>query len=159
MCNLFRLSGQVLSDLIDQNYFYLFNLQAFVTAKSLNLFIPGGPRFEPMFRDMEFEGGDWDEFNDVSKVIVRVSIRTEYKIAFPHLYNCRPRKVWSAKYHEPMVLYVKCEDPDLPAFYFDKMLNPFLGGKDQSDLAAARELEDCGVCPKIMSPFLEVCPL
>jgi hypothetical protein len=30
---------------------------------------------------------DWNEFNDIDKVIIRQQIRTEYKVAFPHLYN------------------------------------------------------------------------
>ena len=44
--------AQLLSDLVDRNYFYLFDLNAFITAKSLNMCIPGGPKFEPLFRDM-----------------------------------------------------------------------------------------------------------
>merc|ERR1712070_999050 len=42
MSNLYRLAGQLLSDLVDKNYFYLFNVENFITAKSLNLCIPGG---------------------------------------------------------------------------------------------------------------------
>ena len=42
-----------MSDFGDRNYFYLFEPQSFVTAKSLNMCIPGGPKFEPMFRDMD----------------------------------------------------------------------------------------------------------
>merc|ERR1719482_759391 len=44
---LFRLSNQLLSDLVDKNYFYLFEKKAFYTAKALNMAIPGGPKFEP----------------------------------------------------------------------------------------------------------------
>lgn len=47
---LYRFAGQLLSDLLDSNYFYLFEPQALITAKSLNLCIPGGPKFEPMYR-------------------------------------------------------------------------------------------------------------
>ena len=43
--------------MVDPNYFYLFNVDAFVTAKSLNMCIPGGPKFEPLFRDMVRLGG------------------------------------------------------------------------------------------------------
>jgi pre-mRNA-processing factor 8 len=50
MSSLYRLSGQLLSDLIDTNYFYLFDPNALITAKSLNMCMPGGPKFEPMFR-------------------------------------------------------------------------------------------------------------
>lgn len=55
--------------------------------------IPGGPKFEPMFRDMDTRDEDWNEFNDINKLIIRSPIRTEYKVAFPYLYNNRPRKV------------------------------------------------------------------
>lgn len=30
---------------------------------------------------------DWNEFNDINKVIIRAPIRTEYRIAFPFMYN------------------------------------------------------------------------
>lgn len=30
---------------------------------------------------------DWNEFNDINKIIIRQPIRTEYRIAFPWLYN------------------------------------------------------------------------
>jgi len=36
------------SDLIDPNYNYLFDKEAFFTAKALNVAIPGGPKFEPL---------------------------------------------------------------------------------------------------------------
>lgn len=85
---------------------------------------PGGPKFEPLHRDMHDEDEDWNEFNDVKKIIIRHQIRTEYKIAFPYLYNNRPRDVAMSKYHTPMCVYVKAEDPDLPAFYFDPIIHP-----------------------------------
>ena len=28
------------------------------------------------------------------------------------------------RYHYPSVVYIKTEDPDLPAFYFDPLINP-----------------------------------
>jgi len=28
------------------------------------------------------------------------------------------------RYHHPSVVYIKTEDPDLPAFYFDPLINP-----------------------------------
>ena len=160
MSTLYRLAGQLLSDLTDLNYFYLFNTearsparrtamlctagllacarindrlcrahgvrprmdvficmseggvlgdrpaqpllqtlwhassippcqsaarlrQAFITAKSLNLCIPGGPKFEPLFRDMDTRDEDWNEFNDINKLIIRSPIRTEYKARPP----------------------------------------------------------------------------
>ena len=36
---------------------------------------------------------DWNEFNDVNKIIIRQQIRTEYRIAFPYLYNNLPKYV------------------------------------------------------------------
>ena len=80
MAVLYRLAGQLLSDFADRNYFYLFDAAAFVTAKSLNMCIPGGPKFEPMFRDMDTRDEDWNEFNDIGKLIIRAPIRTEYKV-------------------------------------------------------------------------------
>lgn len=41
MATLYRLAGQLLSDLIDRNYFYLFDMESFFTAKALNMCIPG----------------------------------------------------------------------------------------------------------------------
>ena len=48
---MYRLGNQLLTDLVDENYFYLFDLKSFFTAKALNLAIPGGPKFEPLARD------------------------------------------------------------------------------------------------------------
>ena len=59
MGNLYRLANQLLSDITDKNYFYLFDLKSFFTAKALNLAIPGGPKFEPLFRDVENQDDDW----------------------------------------------------------------------------------------------------
>ena len=48
---MYRLGNQLLTDLVDENYFYLFDLKSFFTAKALNLAIPRGPKFEPLVRD------------------------------------------------------------------------------------------------------------
>lgn len=136
MSNLFRLSNQLLSDLVDKNYFYLFDLNSFYTAKALNMAIPGGPKFEPLYRDMYEEDEDWNEFNDINKIIIRNMIRTEYKIAFPFLYNNRPRKVHLSAYHFPACAYIKADDPESPAFYFDRIINPisaYRAGKNKKD--------------------------
>lgn len=50
---LYRLGNQLLTDLVDDNYFYLFDLKSFFTAKALNMAIPGGPKFEPLVKDKE----------------------------------------------------------------------------------------------------------
>ena len=124
MATLHRLAGQLLSDLTDRNYFYLFDDKSFFTAKALNVAIPGGPKFEPLHDDTDVDDEDWNEFNDIKKIIVRSPIRTEYKIAFPFLYNSRPRDVHVSHYHYPSQCVIKSEDPDLPAFYYDPLVNP-----------------------------------
>ena len=107
MAALYRLGRTLQSDFTkgDKNYFYLFDLKSFYTAKSLNVAIPGGPKFEPLYKDMDDYDDDWNEFNDIRKVIIRHPIRTEYKVAFPHLYNSRPRSVYLGIYHEPKNVY------------------------------------------------------
>lgn len=125
MSTLYRLGNQLLTDLVDDNYFYLFDLKSFFTAKALNLAIPGGPKFEPLVKDQQLIGDeDWNEFNDINKIIIRQPIRTEYRITFPYLYNSLPYHVHLPWYHTPSVVYIKTEDPDLPAFYFDPLINP-----------------------------------
>ena len=124
MSTLYRLAGQLVSDLLDPNYFHLFDKRSFFTAKALNCAIPGGPKFEPLFRDADVDEDDWNEFNDINKIIIRHQIRTEYKVQFPYLYCSRPRAVKLAPYHHPPLYYVKPEDPDLPAFHFDHLINP-----------------------------------
>lgn len=130
--NLYRLAGQLLSDLLDKGYFYLFDKKAFFTAKALNLAIPGGPKFEPLYRDLDKDEEDWNEFNDINKIIIRQPIRVEYRVAFPYLYNSRPRSVYAAPYHHPMLYYIKAEDPDLPAYYPDPIINPISAYRSES---------------------------
>jgi pre-mRNA-processing factor 8 len=124
LANLYRIGRQLLSDYSDNNAYYLFDKKSFFTAKALNIALPGGPKFEPLFRDTDNFDEDWNEFNDINKVIIRGLIRSEYKVAFPHLYNSLPRSVHIGPYHEPKNVYIKTDDPDLPAFYFDPLINP-----------------------------------
>eukprot|EP00970_Alexandrium_tamarense_P014811 scaffold4386_cov74-Alexandrium_tamarense.AAC.1 len=58
------------------------------------------------------EEEDWNEINDVNKIIIRHPIRSEYRIAFPHVYNSRPRKVvvGGGGYHHPQLCYVGEDD-------------------------------------------------
>ncbi|KAI6689937.1 hypothetical protein NL676_026765 [Syzygium grande] len=156
MATLHRLAGQLLSDLIDRNYFYLFDMESFFTAKALNMCIPGGPKFEPLYRDMEKGDEDWNEFNDINKLIIRSPLRTEYRIAFPHLYNNRPRKVKLCIYHTPMVMYIKTEDPDLPAFYYDPLIHPItsINKERREKKAYDDEDEDDFSLPEGVEPLL-----
>jgi len=55
MSVLYRLGNQLLTDLVDENYFYLFDLKSFFTAKALNMAIPGGPKFEPLVKDKDMQ--------------------------------------------------------------------------------------------------------
>ncbi|EKX45108.1 hypothetical protein GUITHDRAFT_87243 [Guillardia theta CCMP2712] len=160
MGTLYRLASQLLSDLTDRNYFYLFDLPSFYTAKALNVAIPGGPKFEPLYRDDNVDEEDWNEFNDINKIIVRQQIRTEYRVAFPYLYNSRPRKVHMGVYHYPTCTYIKAEDPDLPCFYFDPLINPIANYK--STVRSEVELEDLDEdfqLPEEVQPFLTNTPL
>lgn len=126
MSALYRLANQLLTDLQDDNYFYLFDLKSFFTAKALNVAIPGGPKFEPLFKDLHMQDEDWNEFNDINKVIIRSPIRTEYRIAFPFMYNnlINALPVTVSWYHTPSVVFIRTEDEDLPAFYYDPLINP-----------------------------------
>lgn len=124
MATLYRLSHQLLSDLVDKNYFHMFELNSFLTAKALNVAIPGGPRFEPLYKDVDPNDEDFGEFNAIDRIIFRHPIRTEYRVAFPFLYNSLPRSVKLSWYSHPQIVYVRTEDPNLPAFYFDPIINP-----------------------------------
>ncbi|CAK4031288.1 Pre-mRNA-processing-splicing factor 8 [Lecanosticta acicola] len=124
MATLHRLSNPLLSDITDSNYFHLFDMSAFATAKALNVAIPGGPRFEPLYKDIDPNDEDFGEFNAIDRIIFRAPIRTEYRVAFPYLYNSLPRSVQLGVYSQPQTVYVKTEDPNLPPFYFDPVINP-----------------------------------
>lgn len=124
MATLYRLSHQLLSDLVDKNYFHMFELNSFFTSKALNVAIPGGPRFEPLYKDVDPNDEDFGEFNAIDRIIFRAPIRTEYRVAFPFLYNSLPRSVKLSWYSHPQIVYVRADDPNLPAFYFDPAINP-----------------------------------
>lgn len=124
MATLYRLSHQLLSDVVDENYFHMFDLNSFFTAKALNVAIPGGPRFEPLYKDIDPNDEDFSEFNAIDRIIFRAPIRTEYRVAYPFLYNTLPRSVKVSWFSHPQVVYVRTDDPNLPAFYFDPVINP-----------------------------------
>ena len=42
-------------------------MKSFLTAKVLNVAIPGEPEFKPLYRDMDTFDLGWNEFNDISK--------------------------------------------------------------------------------------------
>ena len=131
MSQMYELAEPLLNAFPDKNVRYNFDLPNFLTAKALNAAIPGGPKFEPLFRDVE-EDEDWNDFNDISKIIIRQPIRTEYKIAFPNVYNSRPRKVRLAPYHYVQSTHVVGtdeadeEDGVLAFETFPSQLNPIV---------------------------------
>ncbi|KAF2669113.1 pre-mRNA processing splicing factor 8 [Microthyrium microscopicum] len=124
MATLHRLSTQLLSEVVDQNYYHMFDTNSFFTAKALNVAIPGGPRFEPLYKDIDPNDEDFGEFNAIDRIIFRAPVKTEYRVAFPHLYNSLPRSVKMSWYSHPPVVYQEAKDPSLPAFYFDPNINP-----------------------------------
>ncbi|KAI5985054.1 NUC071 domain-containing protein [Pisolithus albus] len=157
MANLYRLGRTLLSDQPDNNASYLFDKKSVFTAKALNMAIPGGPKFVPLYHDMDMFDEDWNEFNDINKVIIRQQIRTEYKVAFSHLYNSLPCSVHLSPYHYPKNVYIRTDDPDLPAFYFDPLINPIslrdvIFGPNGAD-------EDDFELPEDVEPFLAEKPL
>ena len=169
MANLYRLSNQLLTDITDQNYFYLFDKKSFFTAKALNVAIPGGPKYEPLDRDVEVDE-DWNEFNDVNKIIQRNPIRTEYRIAYPYMYNDRTKHCAIPTYHLPASAYIKSDDPAQPAFFYDPIINPipaFISEKSHSCVVSVRvgtdgqdvDLEEEFVLPEGVLPLLAGAPL
>ncbi|KAK5653161.1 hypothetical protein OQA88_9260 [Cercophora sp. LCS_1] len=124
MASLFRLSRPLVSDIVDKNHFYLFELKSFLTAKALNVALPGGPRFEPLYKDIDPNDEDFGEFNAMDRIIFRNPIRTECRVSYPYLYNALPRSVHLAWHSHPQVVYTRTEDINLPAFYFDTSINP-----------------------------------
>ena len=85
------------------------------------------------------------------------------QVAFPYLYNNRPRKVQLSTYHYPMVTYIKMEDPDLPAFYFDPLIHPIPPHKSEGPELASwvvpDEEEEDFELPEGVDPFLTEQPL
>ncbi|KAL8371211.1 hypothetical protein RB595_001181 [Gaeumannomyces hyphopodioides] len=124
MATLYRLSLPLFTDITDPNYFYLFESKAFFTAKALNVALPGGPRFEPLYKDIDPNDEEFGEFNAIDRIIFRNPTRTEVRVAFPFLYNQLPRSVQISWHSHPQIVYQRTQDPSLPAFYFDKSLNP-----------------------------------
>jgi len=51
MATLYRLANRLVTDLVDTNYYYVFDHKSLITAKALNMAIPGGPKFEPLIKD------------------------------------------------------------------------------------------------------------
>ncbi|KAG9510461.1 Pre-mRNA-processing-splicing factor 8, partial [Fragariocoptes setiger] len=150
---LYRLANQLISDLVDDNYFYLFDLWSFFTAKALNLAIPGGPKFEPLVKDVYLADEDWNEFNDINKIIIRHPIRSEYRIAFPYLYNNFTKYVHLCRYHSPSVLYVKSDDPEKGVYDWDPLINTIRPVRTNTKLPDFTPPEDNFLLPDFIEPL------
>ncbi|QRW13738.1 pre-mRNA-processing-splicing factor 8 [Ceratobasidium sp. AG-Ba] len=79
-------------------------------GESPDMAIPGGPKSEPLYHDMEAFDKDSNELNDINKVIIPVQLPSPF---CPYLSIPRAKNV-----------YIRTDDPDLPAFYFDPLVNP-----------------------------------
>lgn len=167
MAALFRLSRPLISDVVDENYFYLFDLKGFLTAKALNVALPGGPRFEPLYKDINPNDEDFGEFNAIDRIIFRNPVRTEFRVAYPYLYNSLPRSVHLAWHSHPQIVFNRAHDPDLPTFHFDRRINPIssrtvasknveISHEDELFGQGNNEepLEDAFVLPSGVEPFL-----
>ena len=78
-----------------------------------------------------------------------------------HLPYHLPYQVHLSWYHYPSVVFIKTEDPDLPAFYFDPLINPIApkhGTQRTPEFLPdeAEEEEEEFKLPEYVSPFLEV---
>ena len=71
-------------------------------------------------------------------------------------------------YHHPMVMYIKAEDPDLPAFYYDPLIHPIAFYKSESRAGAPPaggpdsvldEADEEWALPEGLDPFLTEAPL
>lgn len=131
MANLYHLSQPLLPHVTDANYYFLFDKNTFFTAKSLNVVVPGGPRFEPMYKDKinNKELEDFTEFNSIDRIIFRTPQKTEYKVAYPYLFCSYVKNVSVCWYHEALNNFVA--DPDSltteeprSAFSFSPEYNP-----------------------------------
>jgi hypothetical protein len=60
-------------------------------------------------------------------------------------------------YHSPMVMYVKADDPDLPAFFYDQLIHPIAAHLSSTSgmtlqrplLSAAAALSAPSFCQKL----------
>ena len=147
MANLYRISAPLMSSAINQNTAYLFDKKSLMTAKALNNAIPGGPKFEPLYPVEEDE--DLNEFNSLDRIIFRVPIRTGYKVAYPQLFNSRPRSVQLSWYHTPIsCLASGNDDSATDVFFFDPTFNLIDAHRQTEDITMQSGDEDFTLPPE-----------
>lgn len=153
LMKLYQISEPLIDRVIDKNYYYLFDYQSFLIAKALNLSIPSGPKFEPLYPEDLKIVDDLNEFNDIDTIIFRKQIRSEYKIAFPFLYNSNCKSVQPTIYHHHSVLFN--EDSRLFEINYDYNLIPPQQNKDQNMDYDEDDDDDDFSLPDTLKPFLE----
>lgn len=64
-------------------------------------------------------------------------------------------------YHYPLAMYIKTEDPDLPAFYYDPLIHPIPAYKSTSSKIAddVGDDDDDFALPEHVEPFLQDTPV
>ncbi|KAI5962637.1 PRP8 [Candida pseudojiufengensis] len=100
------------------------------TAKSLNVALPGGPKFEPLHQEgvINSEAEDLTEFNSYDRIIIRSAIKTEYKVDYPYLYNSFVKGVSLAPITNDLLCDEKL-DSSLPTFTFNSKFNSITSRK------------------------------
>ena len=105
----------------------------FFTTKALNMAIPGGPKFEPLYQDMDMYDKDWNEFNDIDKVIIFIlSIRSPSRtsttpatlsshLTIPHSKKCLYSYRWSRPTH---LLLWSAHQPYIIVWAYTKKCTP-----------------------------------
>lgn len=63
-----------------------------------------------------------------------------------HLLSVSPQ-VRLSSYHYPLSMYIKTEDPDLPAYYYDPLIHPIPAYKSRRTALRAEE-EEVGGLPR-----------
>lgn len=161
LAKVYNISTPLFPHIKDPNYYYLFDKESFFTAKSLNLALPGGPKFEPLYNEstMGSEHDDFTEFNSIDRIIFRVPIRTEYRVAFPYLYNSFVKLVQLGDYHHPLY----CVVDDFPkdnnglGFYLGKELTNIPVSRmdvDTEEQEQEQEEDDLLQLPSDFTPFM-----
>ena len=113
MANLYRLSCTLLSDHTDINASHFLDKNSAFTVKALNPTILSDPKSKPLYRDTDTSDKDWNELNDINKVIIHQQIHTKYKAAFSRLYDSLPYLFKISPSHTPKNVCVCTENPNL----------------------------------------------
>nr|BAS01665.1 splicing factor PRP8 [Lotharella vacuolata] len=115
----------LLSNIINKNYYFLFNFGSFFLSKTLNLTITGGPRFDinkkNIFKNFKSEHKEASRVTDF--VLFNYPIRTEYRIAYPYLYNSDVKNLNDSPYIYDNCVYIKSADKDVQGFFLDPCLH------------------------------------